>query len=515
MKMAIRNASVAAAALLAAVPSLAAPSALIRCDGYGRRMGTGEALARLPLVIGSLGLFGVPETDQPGARQGGEKGVIACTEALEDERVKGNPVRKAEVLLMRGIRWYETGKFDQAFGDASAVLAADVPAASRQAFDRSIGVSARLLQAYARFGEGKQAEAEALAAQAAEARPWGNFTGGEALRIMAITPAISTAEAALLDRGFRLWPGAYRGTVREAAGDWAGAASDYRAVLATRDEGDPLLEARLAAVLALAGDAPGADATLASVQTKVDAMATRATGTDKAAQDAAQVVARSDELIQLAKAQLALMAGRNDDAKVLLGGKGRWLAPAPIVATVIANAQARLKTGGSAALGSLALDPLKLRADAESAARADMTGKLRTTYMAVLWPRWEDGDVLAGYGRDLAAPDKLKSESARDGKALQISLNRAAFVDTAGEAALAAAAQIAVEHGRDSFAIIERASTPGLTREGLTAANQRWQLVFAGDALWVSQASRIFTVAQVQANLTPSFPKPPAIPPQR
>ena len=50
--------AVAGSVLLSAVPVLAAPSALIRCDGYGRRQTPGEQVGRGLLVLGTLGLFG-------------------------------------------------------------------------------------------------------------------------------------------------------------------------------------------------------------------------------------------------------------------------------------------------------------------------------------------------------------------------------------------------------------------------------------------------------------------------
>lgn len=81
-----------AAALLCADLASAAPSALIRCNGYGRRQMPGEQVGRGILILGTLGLFGSAEADQPAAREAGEAGVRACTKALTDSRTTGNPV---------------------------------------------------------------------------------------------------------------------------------------------------------------------------------------------------------------------------------------------------------------------------------------------------------------------------------------------------------------------------------------------------------------------------------------
>jgi hypothetical protein len=80
---------IAGALLLAAAPALAEPSALLKCDGYGRRQTPGEQLGRGLVVLGTLGLFGSAEADNPSARKAGEEGITACTEALTDSRTTG------------------------------------------------------------------------------------------------------------------------------------------------------------------------------------------------------------------------------------------------------------------------------------------------------------------------------------------------------------------------------------------------------------------------------------------
>jgi hypothetical protein len=509
MHISMTRLAVVAALLASSAPVLAAPSALLRCDGYGRRVTSGEAVARGLVVLGTLGIMGSAEADQPTARETGEKGIKACTDAMADQRVTGNPVRRAEVFLARGIRHYEVSNLDAAHADAVSALAVELPPELKTSFDRTLGVSGLLLQAHVRHAQGKADEAETLALAAAAKRPWGNFSIEEALKILMLSPAITPGEAKLLDRHFQLWPGPLRAGAREAAGDWAGAAADYDVVLQARTEGDELIEARRAAVLALAGNTAGADAALKTVRQRIDELATKASGTDQAAQNAAQKVARADELVQLTRAQLALDAGKLDDVKALLGGRERWLAPAPIVAKVIANAQAKLGSGG---IGSLSLDPAKVIADALQTRVTDISGKKRASFMMIAWPRWEDGDVGADFGKDIALPaPQVKQEPVRDGKAQQAGLTRAGFVDTSGEAMLVLASKLAGAKGKPAFAIIQRNSSLRLPREGLSEAFQRWHLVYPGDALFETQKGRAINALDIDSEIAPMYPKPPPV----
>lgn len=190
--------------LIAAAPLAAKPSALLRCDGFGRRDGAATGLARVPALLRSLGLVGSPEADDPRARVQGEAGLAACERALRDGRVRGDPVRRAEILLMRGIRRLERGEPGPAFGDAAAALSVPVTPRDAAIFARTVAVSARLLQAQARLAEGRHAEAEALAEAAIAARPFAPFLLREVLLVLAASPAVSPAAAELADRARRL-----------------------------------------------------------------------------------------------------------------------------------------------------------------------------------------------------------------------------------------------------------------------------------------------------------------------
>lgn len=496
--------AVAGTVLLSAVPVLAAPSALLRCDGYGRRQTPGEQVGRGILILGTLGLFGSAEADNPAARETGDKGIAACTEALTDSRTTSNPVRRAEVLLMRGVRHFEMGRFDDAIADARAARGVELTPLVRAHFDRNIGASTTVLEALALLSQNKQAEAESLMFKAASTRPYGNFLAEEALRLMALTAEITAEERELLDRQWRLQPNVRQSQHLEGAGDWKAAAASLTQLVALLSKPGVVILARQAAVQALAGESAAAQATLARVGQDIDELAAKAGGTDQAAQTAAQQVARADELVQLAKAQLALNAGQPEEAKGFLAGRPRWLSPAALTAAVIANVQA--KAGAGAAPG---IDPAKIRADATKVARDGLTGKGVLNVLVTMLPRWEDADVGSDFGKAMLPTSKLmQPKPVRDGAATGITAARTAAIDTATEALLVAAAKASTAKGQDRFAILAHLTLPGTARVGLTNRLSIIEFVTPADALFAAQSSRAIKVADVEAALGEAYRAP-------
>jgi hypothetical protein len=502
MRIAFRL-GVAAAVALATAPAWAEPSALIKCDGYGRRQTPGEQLGRIVLITSTLGLFGSAEADQPSARKAGAEAIAACTEALTDSRTTGNPVRRAEVLLMRAIRNYEMGKLDAAWADTEAAKGVELTPLVRARFDQNIGASATFVQAIIRLTQGKQDEAEALAMQAAKARPWGVVIAEDAARVAALSPAISTDERAVLDRLNRIAPNVRRAGVLEAAGDWAGASADLAQVIAGLSKPGVIVLARHAAVMALAGDTAGAETLLARVAQEIDELAVKANGTTADARTAEQQVSRADELVQLAKAQVALNKGQTDAAKDLLAGRTRWLAIPAIAATVISNAQA--KVPGAAA----GIDPAKLRADATKVARDGLVEKGVLNNLVQIVPRWEDADVAGDFGKDMGPASKLmRPKPVRDGAVTLITHVRRAAADTAFEAALVAAARDAAARKADRFAVMLHFGLPRTGREGVVHTGHFIEYVLPGDKLFEAQANRAITVAEVERALGADYSAP-------
>jgi len=496
--------AVAGALLLAAAPALAEPSALLKCDGYGRRQTPGEQLGRGLVVLGTLGLFGSAEADNPSARKAGEEGISACTDALNDSRTTGNPVRRAEVLLMRGVRQFEMGRFEQAIADAKAARAVELAPLVRSHFDRNIGPSTSILEALARLSQNNQAEAERLSAAAANARPNATFLTEEALRIMALTPEITADERQLLDRLWRLLPNVRQSQHQEGAGEWAGAAASMKTLVAMLQKPGVVTLARQATVQALAGDTAGAEVTLARVGQDIDELAAKAGGTDQAAQTAAQQVARADELVQLAKAQVALNKGQLEEAKGFLAGRPRWLSPASLTAQIIANVQA--KAGPGTAPG---VDPAKIRADATKVARDGLTGKGVLGLMVTMLPRWEEPGEAQEFGKAMLPTAKtMQPKPVRDGAATGITSARAAALDTAAEALLVAAARATKAKGQDRFAVLLNFVLPSTARVGLNSRVSMIEYVTPADALFAAQEDRSLKVADIEAAMGGQYKAP-------
>lgn len=502
-----RSLQLAVAGLLlaaTAAPVLAAPSALIRCDGYGRRQTPGEQVGRGLLILGTLGLFGSAEADNPGAREAGEKGITACTEALTDSRTTGNPVRRAEVLLMRGVRQFEMGRFDDAIADARAARAVELTPLVRAHFDRTLGASTIMLEAFARLSQNNQAEAEKLAHQAAQARPTGLYMAEEALRIMTLTPEITPEEKTLLERDWKMSPNMRPVLNLSGAGDWAGAATAIKTLVATFTKPGVVILSHQAALQALAGDTKGAEETLARVGQDIDELAAKAGGTDQNAQTAAQQVARADEMVQLAKAQVALNQGKIEEAKGLLAGRPRWLSPASLTAQIIANVQAR---GGPGTVPGI--DPAKIRADAMKVVREALTGKGVLNNLVVALPRWEDASEAQDFGKLIAPTSKvMQPKPTRDGAATSIVSARSAALDTVNEALLVAAARATAARGQDKFAVLINFGSNRGTRAGITSSFTLFDFVTPADALFAAQASRAFTVAEIETALGAQYRAP-------
>lgn len=496
--------AIAGALLLTAVPALAAPSALIKCDGYGRRQTPGEQLGRGLVILGTLGLFGSAEADNPAAREAGEKGIAACTEALTDSRTTGNPVRRAEVLMMRGVRQFEMGRFDDAIADARTARSVELTPLVRAHFDRNIGPATVMLEAFTRLSQNNLAEAEKLAFQAANARPAANFLTEEALRIMSLSAAVTADERVLMERLWRLLPNLRPATNLEGAGDWVAAAANIKTLTAAITKPGVVLLAHMAAIQALAGDTAGAEATLMRVSQDIDELAAKAGGTDQAAQTAAQQVARADEMVQLARAQVALNQGKIDEAKGFLAGRPRWLSPPSLTAQIIANVQA--KGGSGTAPG---VDPAKIRSDATKVSREAITGKGVLGLLETMLPRWEEPSEAQEFGKAMTPPSKLmQPKPARDGAATSIASARSAAIDTATEALLVAAARATAAKGQDRFAVLINYIVPGTNRTGLSSRVSVLEYVTPADAGFVAQEARSIKVADIEAALGGQYRAP-------
>ncbi len=484
-----------------------AQSALVKCDGYPRRVDAAESVARGVLALGTLGITGMGERQNLSARLKGEPGIKACTEALADPVLTGNAIRRAEVYLARGIHSLGVGRPADAERDARAGLQVELPASQQPQAARTLYPSLKLLAAVARVSQGDQTGAEALALEAMALRPGGWLPHQEGFSILALSPDLSDGEAAALDRRSLLSSAtvALRAKHRLGARDFKGAATDYRLVRDAAKEPWAQLFAQLALAQALAGDTAGADASMMQAQEAADKLAIVAQGNGAEARDAAQNVSRADEFIVLARARQAVSAGKLDEARGLLSARTRWLVPAEWVAPV-------LELAGAGKGWASPVDPVKLLADARKAAAEKVHGKEAPERLMMLLPRFEGSDPASDIGKAMAKPagSGLKTAALRDDSTLAITLSgRLAQVDTQEEALLLAAARQAQKRGMPRFAVLgTNMNYMSLQREGPSSAGGAIEIVFPegpGAGLYERQANRSLDPASVVAEFGPLF----------
>ena len=492
------------AAVLWAAAAQATPSELLKCDGYGGRRSGGENAARAVAIIATLGILGSPEGDNPSARLSGAEGVAACNAALTDERVKGNPIRRGEVYLALAIHQLDAGTAQAAVENAGLARRVEVDATQRAAFDRTVGASAWLVEAFANLSQGRQDAAEAAAAQAIAARPYGQAVNEFASLVLGLSPAISPAEAAALDRFVRMRrSGSYqRAERRIAAGDWQGATLDLRRSTGLQTgDADIVAEAMLATTLAASGANAEADAVLATLKEHSDLAA--ATGTDAVAVR----VQRADEIAKLARIQLALNRGEVADAKLLIAAQTRWLVSPALVAAVLSNARAKGIVTSD--------DPAKLRENAKNAQVKLLTSSDFAKRLMGRLPRWEDD--WPALSKALLEKSHVKIETVREhlGTDVFFTPGRDVFADSLSEAALLTVARMAAEAGNDRFAVVRDGRTYGalvnktaVARQGEIASAQLIGWIGPKETVWPGQADRAFNVADLERDLGGFYPKP-------
>ena len=282
---------------------------------------------------------------------------------------------------------------------------------------------------------------------------------------MSLLPEITPDERVLIDRLWRVLPNLRPATNLETAGEWQAAAASAKTLAAVIPKPGVVLLAHLAAVQALSGDTAGVEATLVRVAQDIDELAAKAGGTDQAAQNAAQQVARADEMVLLARAQVALNQGKIDDAKGFLAGRPLWLSPPALTARIIENVRA--KGGPSTAPG---VDTAKIRADAIMVARDGVTGKGVIGLLVTMLPRCEDPGEAQDFGKAMAPTSKLmQPKPARDNSATNILSSPVAGIDTVTEALFVAAARATAAKGHDRFAVLLNFILPSTARPSLVS----------------------------------------------
>ena len=492
------TASTLALTIFAASPATAA-SDYLRCDGQSKGMGVAEGLARLTVVIGTMGLLGAPESDNVAERRFGKEGVEACTQALADGKGKNDDRRRARLVLARAIHHVEAKDLDAALKDVRSFPAIGGDKASDPGFLRSLALSALDLEAAILLRMGKPAEAEAVALKMAAQSPYDLQNQIRANRY--ITPATGMTEAKSdFYRNFvRISPEARLEQVEalEWAGDFAGAADASEGFIALIEGVGPvpLLKARAAVQNILAGHLDRAEPLIAAARRENDEAAARVTGSAGGSQDS---VSRTDELLDFARIARLAGEGKLADARTQFGARSRWLAPS---VPTVAYLTAKLRTGADPAslAGALAREPETLKTDAIAAQEKTLTDDKATKALyGAIRPLLDNGDY-AGLAKNMRQIDKSKflqkKSDDRPGETLTMIGGNGV---PAGEGFLLHAALLAKSRGKSGFAILPiRVST--ITGRGLIAEPDR-----------KLPADAFSKPDEVIQTLGPRFPKPEA-----
>lgn len=251
----MRRSLVAAALALAlalgtALPAHADPSIWVQCDGQPRPEGAATTAARVGAMvfIPIIGLLAAGETGTGTPAAVGQPGVDACTQALADPALAGFWQRHLNILRSRAIHYVEVGDHQSALADLAAMHGVADGQTDSPLLDRTIVVSALLIEAALRARADEIGRARELALQAAEARPYSLPIQQVALGFFYGSATFSDDERRLMMRQISYDPtAALRLPFRlDQTDDVQGAADGWEAALAANDHMTvPGLDARM------------------------------------------------------------------------------------------------------------------------------------------------------------------------------------------------------------------------------------------------------------------------------
>lgn len=152
------------------------PDEWVKCDGVSSPKFNGSGVANAALYVGSLGLLGsqLPEGAKQYYREKGERGVVACTQLLENGIFTSGSywLRHINILKARAIHYLEIDNGTAALADLETI---DVVAGDRVSdifYQRSLGLSVTFLKGLA-YQANKNHKAANLAFQEfADMRPY-------------------------------------------------------------------------------------------------------------------------------------------------------------------------------------------------------------------------------------------------------------------------------------------------------------------------------------------------------
>lgn len=221
-----------AAVLMTANLALAGePSIWVKCDGLPKPESLGTQTAKLGATILTGGFYGLT-IEEGGQPSEGQVGLDACTAALANPALDPFWERRVSLLRSRALHAVEIGDLDGGLKDLEATRAAGQGHVDDLAFNRSLGVSTKLFEAALLVKRGRLEEAQRLAVEAADARPYSARIQGLSAALLAIDPTYGADEDRVLTRRARLAPNGL--AARALAREWSdpeGAAGDWLAVV--------------------------------------------------------------------------------------------------------------------------------------------------------------------------------------------------------------------------------------------------------------------------------------------
>jgi hypothetical protein len=456
------------------------PSFWVQCDGYAKPSGGGTKLVKGLATLGTLGLFGIPETHNPEARGHGAAGVAACTTALADPAAaNASWIRKVTLHQALAAHHLEAKNAEAAMTALDAAQAAAGENRSDPFFGRSTGVSLDLLRSVALLRLGRTDEANEAAVRAAEARPYSARVQMIALALMGFDEAVLPAEATMAERLTRLDPSSMvaadiylRGGRYQDAWKLLSAQYELKKQQPPKDVGLGML---------LNDDSLGTALLTAFTAARVGEIDTARAILD----DQAAAVSRTAE--QLRKMKLSLSSAAADEvgaleealmkpieswrpmieaAGLLAGGDAlgaqeklagaQQFAANPLLAALTADLRARIPA--EARKGLVAIEPADLRDKFEQGREARLD-KLATVELLPLLPEPEDEKRLNSFSRQ--AGWGLKPTGFKH-KKLDSGLTRIEFVGSSSsplaveEMTLLRAAKLAEQAGSKGFVITRR-----------------------------------------------------------
>lgn len=476
MRLKSAAASVAILVALAGTAQAGERSYWVKCDGLPAPESAGVTTARIGAAVLTGGLYALT-VEQSGLPEVGQAGVEACSIALAQPGLTNFWSRHVSILRSRALHRAEAGDFNGALQDLQATAAVAAPHTDEVAFTRSLGVSIKLFQAALLARRGETKEAERLALEAADARPYSLKVQSLAASLLEVDPGYGADEDRIQTRRAMLDPDARasRAAAREWADDPSKAADDWLARLAQvrRLPADgvlltesfeyadgsavllpfPLAKAALATVRA--GRVDEARALFAELEglkpwTPDPAKAERkreAARLKTVSERSEQAIARVEPYKRLIQAWLLAREKKFDEAAALLDG------PVPVEAGTF-DLVSFINAGRKGETRSGAADPLTARM--LETMRAGRRDKLKVLEFARALPLLEAPRKSPFKAQNMFSADYGFSDKAIKTGGWRIEFGGYSGLPVAEEMNLLRAAQLAKSKGATGFAVFDR-----------------------------------------------------------